>query len=489
MNRLPVALAMVALAALAAGAAPLPSACTTCDATPAGGGAAKARILFATAATEGRVDAFCVLPNGRFGSQRQSVGGFVSPRRLVVDQANHRLFVGEQDNVTAFRIGPNGGLTRLWRFPSAKDLDTKAFKATKLGIQDLALSSDCSTLYVPGQKPGRIFALADLDVPDPANPDRALPPTITSCAQGPTKPAYHNALVDGDVLYVSGAGSNGRIDTFRLGPTGQLPGVWSSVDGGDCRAGTEKCAGPHSKCASCGNSGQKPCPAECGASVCPIPRPVVTAPDSTRRKLSKPLAFQLLDSPPDAPGERFLYVAERGRKQMLGFRLGADGLFRDDTRDGTAPQKPFTRVHTPNVYLDLVTLPSADPQVGPVLVGSQYNDGRLDSFTLTTATGPTVSAGECHLDDATAAPNVCLPKGLTSTTAKDLRLAPVRMVRCRDANDNDWIYAALGLRDRVEAIRLTQKGVFDAATREETPEEKNSFPNDVAIAVLDGNCQ
>jgi hypothetical protein len=488
MDRPFVALGVVLVAALAAGAAPLPSACTSCDAIPTGGGSPKARILFATAATEGRVDAFCILPNGRFGSERQSVDGFVSPRRLVVDQANHRLYVGEQDNVTAFRIGPNGGLTRLWRFPSGKDLDTKAFKNTRLEIEDLALSSDCSTLYVPGEKPGRILAVSGLDVPDPADPSHALPPTITSCAQGPVKPVYHNAIVDDDVLYVSGAGSNGRIDTFRLGPSGVLPGTWSSVDGGDCRAGTEKCTGPHGKCAACGNTGQKPCSPECSASICPIPRPVVTTPDSTRRKLSKPLAFQIVDSPPGAPDERFLYVAERGRKQMLGFRLGADGLFRDDTRDGTTPQKPFTRLHTPNVYLDLVTVPSADPEIGATLVGSQYNDGRLDSFVLSSPAGPTVPAGECHLY-GTGEPNVCLPKGLTSSTGTDLRLAPVRMVRCRDANDNDWIYSALGLRDRVEAIRLTQKGAFDAATREETPQKKNSFPNDVAIAVLDGNCQ
>lgn len=490
MVRSAVGLGILLLAALAARAGGPPAAsCRSCDVVLDLNGKPKSRVLYATAATTGRVDAFCVGANGRLGPQRPSITGLDSPRRLVVDQVNHRLYVAETNAVDAYRIGPNGGLKRLWRFPSASDFDTKAFENTRLEIQDLALASDCTSLYVPAQRPGRLLALTGLEVPDPADPQHVLSPTISSCAQGPVRPAYRNLMAGGNVLYSTGSGFSGRVDAFRLGPSGELAGVWNTDDGGDCRPGTKKCAGPKDTCSVCGGTGQKSCPVECGAPVCPIPRPDLTTPDSTRRRLSKPLAFQIVDSPPGAPGDRFLYVAEQGNKQILGFQLRADGLFEDDTRDGSVPQKPFTRLHASVVYLDLVARRSDDPaQVAPALVGSQFNDGRLDAFVLASKGDPTVQSGDCHLEDATPAPSVCLPRKFKSTTGKDLRLSPVRMQICRDDSNHDWVYAAMGLRDRIQAIRLSPKGAFETGTREETPESKNSFPNDVAVAVLDGTC-
>ncbi len=468
-------LGVLLLGALAAQAGtPPPTSCTSCDFV-----AGKGRILYATAATPGRVDSFCVEANGRLRpSTHASITGLDSPRRLIVDQTNHRLYVAERNAVDGFEIKPGGALVQLWHFPSARNFDTKAFRSTTMELQDLALSSDCGSLYVPAKKPGRILALTDLGT---------TPPTISSCVQGPAKPGYKNLIADGDVLYSSGSGFSGRIDAFRLGSGGLLAGRWSDVDGGDCRPTTSKCPGTGSKCSACGNTGQQPCPAECGAPICPIPRPAITTPDSTRRKLSKPLAFQILDSPPGATGDRFLYVAERGVKQLLGFRLRPDGLFDDATRDGTEPQKPFTRLKTPVVYFDLVARRSDDAaQVTPTLVGSQFNDGLLDSFALTTPDDPNNPTADCHI---AGTPSVCLPNRVNSTTGKDLRLSPVRMQLCRNQNGEDWLYVSTGIRDRIQAMRLSAGGRLDTDTLDETSEKKGSFPNDVAVAVLDDTCQ
>ena len=469
-------LGVLLVSALAARAGTAPTSCTSCDFV-----AGKGRILYATAATPGRVDSFCVDPNGRLRpSSHDSITGLDSPRRLLVDQQNHRLYVAEKNAVDAFEIKPGGALVQLWHFPSGKNFDTKAFRNTSLDLQDLALASDCASLYVPSKHPGRILALTDLGT---------APPTISSCAQGPNKPGYRNLMTDGDVLYSTGAGSIGRVDAFRLGPGGTLAGTWSDVDGGDCRPSTTKCPGG-SKCTACGATSQKACPAECGHPICPIPRPPVTTPDSTRRKLAKPVAFQLFDSPPGAEGDRFLYVAERGRKQLLGFRLRPDGLFDDVIRDGSEPQKPFTRLRTPVVYLDMVARRSDDPsQIAPTLVGSQFNDGILDSFALAPADDPSVAPGECHVADGTPQPSVCLPEHPKSSTGKDLRLSPVRMLLCRNQGGDDWLYVATGIRDRIQAMELSKTGRIATETLDEVEQSKGSFPNDVAIAVLDESCQ
>src|SRR5437773_3175952 len=68
-------------------------------------------ILYATAASQARVDGFCVRDGGGLAttpSTHVDTGG-TEPRRLVV--ANGVLYVGELDRVEAFKIGLHGGLT------------------------------------------------------------------------------------------------------------------------------------------------------------------------------------------------------------------------------------------------------------------------------------------------------------------------------------------------------------------------------------------
>src|SRR5438132_13016143 len=86
------------------------SLCTTLlAALPAAGGT----ILYATAATPGRIDGFCVGRGGALtpGATVHADTGGTEPRRLLV--ANGVLYVGESDRVEAFSIGPRGGLRLL----------------------------------------------------------------------------------------------------------------------------------------------------------------------------------------------------------------------------------------------------------------------------------------------------------------------------------------------------------------------------------------
>src|SRR5439155_22275265 len=84
------------------------SLCTTLFAAlPAAGGT----MLYATAASLGRVDGFCVGAGGGFvpgAMVRHADTGGTEPRRLLV--ANGVLYVGERDRVEAFAIKPNGNL-------------------------------------------------------------------------------------------------------------------------------------------------------------------------------------------------------------------------------------------------------------------------------------------------------------------------------------------------------------------------------------------
>src|SRR5262245_9015409 len=86
-------------------------------ARPAGAG----RMLYATAASDDRIDGFCLLRSGEIeGSPRvtRSTAG-TQPRRLLVadgvngpaDGVDDVLYVVEADRVEAFRIGDRGALS------------------------------------------------------------------------------------------------------------------------------------------------------------------------------------------------------------------------------------------------------------------------------------------------------------------------------------------------------------------------------------------
>src|SRR5436309_4653313 len=101
-------------------------------------------ILYATAASQQRIDGFCLGADGALAAtpsvQIGTLGGL--PRRVLV--GNGVLYVAEIDRIEAFTIGARGGL-RPFVPPSATE------PVTNLDPQDLALSPDGKTLYVTHQ--------------------------------------------------------------------------------------------------------------------------------------------------------------------------------------------------------------------------------------------------------------------------------------------------------------------------------------------------
>src|SRR2546425_5120384 len=165
-----------------------------CTALLAAFPAAADTILYATAATPGRIDGFCVRGGGGLSpvaSVHIDTSG-KEPRRLLVvpgpTGTDGVLYVGELDRVEAFKIGAHGGLSQI------RAGSTTPIKGDlPLDVMDMALSPDGKTLYVAQNGPDRIAAY-------PLDPTTGFvldPKTgFTSCIQGRSNAAYRALLVN-----------------------------------------------------------------------------------------------------------------------------------------------------------------------------------------------------------------------------------------------------------------------------------------------------
>src|SRR2546427_4177130 len=119
-------------------------------------------ILYATAASQQRIDGFCLGADGALAAtpavQIATLGRL--PRRVLV--GNGVLYVAEADRIEAFGIGEHGGLRSLGATRPVASLDP----------QDPTLNPDGRTLYVTHQGFLEAFAL---------NADGSLPDRFTSC--------------------------------------------------------------------------------------------------------------------------------------------------------------------------------------------------------------------------------------------------------------------------------------------------------------------
>jgi len=375
------------------------------------GGADAGTILYASAASQGRVDGFCVGPNGGLAPapvlQRSlaSDRGSPFPRRLLLNEAKGVLYVAQKDRVVAFAIGPRGGLRSV-----GEPVVQRAMNPF-----DLALAPNGRFLYVPQRGQSRIVAF-------PINDDGSLgaePDTegrrYTSCIQGPVFAGYEALVVQGQRLYVSAATQPGRIQTFTIAPDGSLPAL----------------------------------PDQC-VSFVDNERPEATEPDSERRRINLPISF-LLDGD-------LLYVTEGVKRRILAFRLQPDGNFLPpvDTGKKKQQQKPESRTTIVTSYRHLVLS-------GSHLIGSQFNNGRIEAYRLK--------------EDGR------LPQRPTRSSGRDLRASPVRM-----AVHGDVLYVSGGELDRIWAFRLDADGRPGEQPFSRTDEQKGAFMNDVAVAVLPDDC-
>ena len=388
-------------------------------------------ILYATAASQQRIDGFCLAADGALAAtpsvQIGTLGGL--PRRVLV--GNGVLYVAEVDRIEAFAISAHGGLRSLGGTRPVTNLDP----------QDLALNPDGKTLYVTHQGFLEAFAL---------NADGSLPDSFTSCVQGERTNLFLDAQATSGLLYVSADDIPGRIAIYRLNLDGSLPQTGCRLDNTDAAK--------------------------------------VTTPDSLRKRLQRPKAFVVVGD--------FIYVEERSIHRLTAFRLQPDGTFCDKRKDANGnlvaescgdlayflptpacarrqakkQRQQCAASETGSVlqYEDLVLYPG-----GETLLSTQYFKGRVDAYRL---------KPEPRL---AGAPRVRLPKQPTRISAANPVMTPVRLTATGKA-----VYVAGGELDRVVAFRLRSDGVpTDATPFSRTDEQTDSFPNDVAVAMLSAACE
>jgi len=396
-------------------------------------------ILYATAASQQRIDGFCLGADGALAASPSVQVGTQGrlPRRVLVGKdalGEPVLYVAEADRIEAFKIGVHGGL-RPFVSPSATE------PVNNLDPQDLALSPDGKTLYVTHQGFLEAFAL---------NADGSLPKRFTSCVQGESTNTFLDAQATSGLLYVSADDIPGRIAIYRLNPDGSLPQTGCRLNNTDASK--------------------------------------VKTPDSERKRLQRPKAFLVVGD--------FVYVEERALRRLTAFRLQPDGTFCDRGKDANGnvvaescgdiayflPTPACARRQAKKQrqqcaasttgrilqYEGLVLHPGGD-----TLLGTEFFKGRVDAYRL---------KPEPRL---AGAPRVRLPKGPTRFSEANPVMTPVRLTATEKA-----VYVAGGELDRVIAFRLRADGVLaDATPFSRTDEQTDSFPNDVAVATLLGSCQ
>lgn len=433
-------------------------------ARPAGAG----RMLYATAATPNRIDGFCLRGDGSIAptpSVRAFTGG-TEPRRLVVSDIDGNgvsdvLYVAERDRVDAFKIGDTGELS-----PNGK---TKPRE--RQGPRDLAINASRTMLYVPDRSRSRIVG-HPLDAGRPAE-------DFTTCIQGEIGASYQNLFASPDRLYVSSSGGNGRIEVFGIAADGSLFGLDGPTQLSDCVGATAD-----------------------------APRPDATPPLSERRRIADIKSFVIIGD--------LLYAEDRGRRRIRAFQLQpdgnlpppaseektcenegpsagltcttdadctndpacSDGICECKTRERTW-QKAVSKTNNVAQYQQILNHNSA-------LLATQFFKGRIDSYELKSGSYVTPGANpDDPADDETVeCQNCLLPRKPTRLAKADLRYTPVRLTA--DAN---VVYVASGEFNRILAYRLHDNGVLrDKDPFSQTDEQHNSFPNDVAVAMLAAGC-
>jgi 6-phosphogluconolactonase (cycloisomerase 2 family) len=283
-----------------------------------------ASILYATAATPGRIDAFCIDADGTLASQpafSTNVGDnpeLAQPRRLLV--AGNVLYVAEVDRVEAFSIGERGGIAKIGNTRSVQ------------GSRPIDLIVANGMLYVAEAGFARITAY-------PLDGQGVPAKEFTSCVMGGADLSYQRLALQNSLLYATSAGLPGRIEVHPVGAGGALPAL-----------GEEACTVPADRDPPSGT------------------RPESTSPLSYRPKLDNPKAMVVNGD--------FLYVEERESKIILAFKL-VGGLFDPPLPQGRKKkaQKPFAKSSAGPIYETMILHEES-------LLLTVFGKGRVDSFRL-----------------------------------------------------------------------------------------------------------
>ncbi len=428
-----------------------------CLAAPARAG----QMLYATATTPGRVDGFCLSPNGGIDTKPKvtiQTGGRL-PRRLIPSPNGKMLYVAEIDRVEFFEILEGGGLRKVPQTqvpePPLKGLNPR----------DIALSEDGTKLYVPDVRRNKffMFALDANGLPISREP--------TSCMFGPNGAGIENLLVRFDtpspLLYASLTHGNGEVVTYKLAADGRFIRCIDATDaegnpvegavppvcetnGQPVVFGPDGCDGE----SSCDETTNLCVGGSMNGVACELNsdcNSIANQPISRRKKMAGPGPL-ILD------GNR-LFVSERFRRKVSVFDLNADGTFATSPNKDDEPRWKQPRASSTKSGIRYNGLVKANNTI----LGTQFSDGRIDAYRLRDGN---------------------LPNEPTQQTDKDVRSSPVRMtVR------NNVLYVGGGDVDRVQAYRLTDEGVpRDTTPFSQSDRQKGSFPNEVVIVDVPTAC-
>lgn len=431
-------------------------------------------ILYATAATENRVDGFCLRSDGSLAPTPTTQVGTagVQPQRLVVGTNGTWtvLYVMEVDRVEAFKIGRRGTLSLIGATP--------VLQKPNGNPKDVVLSPDATKLYVP--EPGR-----DRLVAYPLDANGAPATSFTSCIKGPKAPRYQRLVVANGFLYVSDASLGGRISVFPIAADGSLP-----EDASVCMQSKKSKVEPTCPCSE--------------RRRLDTPRALIIDGDavyveSTLKK--RILHFTLRPNIPtdhrnvcnagtnkgvvcssddvvSCPGATCPGCCVPGPNFQKGCPAVADHQFVTPHKKKTGAPVPvcLKDESTGNALTGAIRWQSWDSgtktalkyedvvQSQQTLLGTEFFKARVDAFKLK--------------DDGN------LPADATVSTEPDVRGSPVGL-----AQRGSVLYVAAGSFDRVTAYKLGRNGLPDSTPFSETDALTNSFPNAVASADLPEDCQ
>jgi len=427
-----------------------------------------ATILYATAASQRRIDGFRVLSDGSLegapdpGTQTGTRG--TSPRRLVKNGCT--LYVAEDDRIEVFHAEMDGHLTLI----GATRPDMKPDGGTKkMATNDVALSDDGHTLYVPSRKRDVIGAYPlgvdgapnfDPVVLNPA--DSFVVGQPKKCLFGPPTPDYEDITVGNGKLYVT---ELNRVAIFGLDAEG--------MPFGTARTNLDK---NHNGTIQDNTNETDVCPYYSTVGIEPIdcpdptqpkaPRPKETCPLYRRDHISSPIGI-VLDGTTLVVGARFT-------NRLVAFTLQPDGSFPafgvDPANPTSKEKKAERKTRKPNQTGSNVRYLGITLCVAPDCPESRVF-----------ATAP-----KGFINDFRIAPNPShlLPHSPNATSHRDVASTPVRTtVRLPSGSNKPVLYMATGELDRITAYQLDKDGGMpeNATPFSKTDELSGSYPNDVVV--------
>ena len=198
-------------------------------------------------------------------------------------------------------------------------------------------------------------------------------------------------------------------------------------------------------------------PENCLRSTSTQERSAPTVPLSCRKRLERPRGLVIDEA------SNVLYAEDKVQSRVFAFALQPDGFSpaplncTQVSQKKKEQQRPLNKTNVVAAYQSLLLSRST-------LFGIQFDHGRIDAYQVK-ADGR-------------------LSQQPTRESA-DVRMTPVR-----GAINGNVLYLGGGELDRVRAFHLRDSDGMLAGSSffSETDEQAGSFPNDVALAVLDGTC-